>query len=230
MAIYERSGKDYVHQGVQTLPPVPELELAEIGEDSYDEPCSDSSYITTTFSRDQLYSRLSGAYSHSLATNSPTSVSGPVRSPGSRRQRHPQIIYGRPTELKSSNRRVVSLPENLPPRIIQLEAAKPNTLRIVSMPDRPRPGLSGSDISMELYEQSESSCTDMSRFSTTDSSAYHRHRGYPRDIPETPSPPSSPESIMIISNNSHVPLSFLRQKSDLHDMDSDDNGSVFCPS
>jgi hypothetical protein len=36
-------------------------------------------------------------------------------------------------------------------------------------------------------------------------------RPYPVDLPQTPSPPSSPESVTIIGNNAHVPGLFLRR-------------------
>lgn len=221
MTSYERSGKGYVDRCVQTLSLVPEIagEFTESKEDSYDKTCSEISYTNSEDSRGQLDPRLNSAYSHSLATNSPMSVSSPVRSPGlSRRHREQQIIYSRPAELKTVKRRFVSLPEHSP-RTVELGA-----MRIVSMPDRPMPTLSNSDLSVEIFEHSGSSCTDMSHPSVTDSSVYRRHCGHPHDMPRTPSPPSSPESIIIIGNNAQVSLSFLRQKCDTREMFSDDNG------
>ena len=113
------------------------------------------------------------------------------------------ISYGRPSEPRlSTKKRVVSLTSISSTG--KFKAAMPgDKLRLVSMPER------GKYASVSVKDSLlETQCID-------DLDITHDHeqmeRLYPADLPQTPSPPSSPESVTIIGNNTHVPGLFLRQ-------------------
>lgn len=145
---------------------------------------------------------------------------GPSRSPliTRRTYKHPQILYGRPLQSSHSDKRIVSLPEtsSAPSSNVSLLAG-PNSLstRIVSMSEITRPTkhslsepATEGNSSVEYLGISDASCR-----SSRDGSIRYRMQNFPPSgVPITPSPPSSPESVLIIGNNAHVPSSFLRQK------------------
>ena len=113
------------------------------------------------------------------------------------------ISCGRPSELRlSMKKRVTSLTSV--PSTGKFEATVlGDKLRLVSMPERGKYASVSAKDSL-LGKQ----CTG-----DLDNSDNYEQMGrlYPADLPQTPSPPSSPESVTIIGNNTHVPGSFLRQ-------------------
>ncbi|KAF9062121.1 hypothetical protein BDP27DRAFT_1369083 [Rhodocollybia butyracea] len=120
-----------------------------------------------------------------------------------------QLPFQKPSELNAPSKRVVSLPETSPPSRIKLDTIRD---RVVSMSEQVKVSLTSADnsLSSDCFESSiDSSQSQISSDIGNISVRKVRSRLYPH----TPSPPSSPESVMIIGNNMHVPTSFLRRKS-----------------
>jgi hypothetical protein len=165
--------------------------------------------------------QLEGAYSCSLSSDR----FSPAHSAMLPRRMHKtsQLPYSRPSESHSSRMRIVSLPETSPSYSTKA-VCEPSTLRVVSMSEHSRPSLSfrESTSSSNCFETS----TNTSHFSADDGFGYCQIRAVPAssDPPHTPSPPSSPESVVIIGNNEQVPQSFLRHKVESHVSCSDDRG------
>jgi hypothetical protein len=178
--------KHYVNCGIQT--------------DSYDfssgsnVPPSESDITLANGSLvfESAYNRSSDSQNH----DSPSLVSSrycPDRSTG--------IVYGRPSEPRlSTKKRVISLSSvSSTGKLKNTGTMLGDKLRLVSMPER------GKYASVSVKDSLlEKQCID-------DSDNSNNQRLYPADLPQTPSPPSSPESITIIGNNTYVPGSFLRQ-------------------
>ncbi|KAG6378139.1 hypothetical protein JVT61DRAFT_13827 [Boletus reticuloceps] len=101
------------------------------------------------------------------------------------------------------NRRIVSMPEN---KSENLSHGHGN--RVVSMPDRVRPVL---EPSVELFQSPSTAAGDS--FGSY-CGRHERVRVFraPSDVPYTPSPPSSPESLLIIAAGAQLPEGFLRRK------------------
>lgn len=104
------------------------------------------------------------------------------------------------------NRRMVSMPENTSDASYIL--SNDHGKRVVSMPDRVRPAL---EPSVELFQSPSTTASDS--FGSC-SGRRERVRVFPApsDIPQTPSPPSSPESLLIIAAGAQLPEGFLRRK------------------
>ena len=114
------------------------------------------------------------------------------------------IVYGRPSEPRlSSKKRVISLTSVSSTG--KFKATMPgDKLRLVSMPERGKyASVSAKDSLLE-----KQCMDDLDNINNRE----QMERLYPADLPQTPSPPSSPESVTIIGNNTHVPGSFLRQR------------------
>ncbi|GJE92208.1 hypothetical protein PsYK624_083610 [Phanerochaete sordida] len=121
--------------------------------------------------------------------------------------KHPQLTFLRPAAagaqtLKTVSARIVSLPETVPKF-----SEKQNTSgrRVVSMPERGRSPLS-SPQTLSPYMDQGSFTAD------TESPARVRVHSVATDLPHTPSPPSSPDSVVFIANKSPLPEHFLRKK------------------
>lgn len=115
-----------------------------------------------------------------------------------------QFSYNRPSQNSGSpSKRVVSLPE-ASSQVIR------DTYRISSLPDYTKLSHSYKEDSFSSEYLESSASFDGSHISH--GSARIR-RSFPHSI-QTPSPPSSPESIMIIGNNNdfQYPASLIRQK------------------
>lgn len=133
-----------------------------------------------------------------------------------------QLPANRPTSLahRQPSSRVVSLPEAAP-AFCAKSALERKTLRIVSMP------VSTDKVSLDSTEDSSDAIGSL-----LDDDEQHSHvrvLSQSTDLPHSPSAPSSPDSVVIIANNSN-PLSsdFLRRDaSDETPPESDDEG-VFC--
>ena len=113
------------------------------------------------------------------------------------------ISLGRPSESHSSTKkRVISLTSISSTGKFK-ETMLGDKLRLVSMPERGKyASVSAKDSLLETQ------CIDDLDITNN---LEEMERLYPPDLPQTPSPPSSPESVTIIGNNTHVPGSFLRQ-------------------
>ncbi|KAF8210514.1 hypothetical protein K438DRAFT_1809829 [Mycena galopus ATCC 62051] len=197
--------KDYVDRGVQTDLP---RRLSRPTESSTSKPVNrvfPAPSTPPTISRCSSYSPRDIAHNHSPASGDhpmPAHAAGPTRSSFTSRK-HAQLPYSRPSHV--TIQRILSLPETCPPFVTQV----PRETRGASLSERPRVSLSFSDNTAESSASAETS------FLSSDhrSGSPRTRRSLPSsDMPHTPSPPSSPESVMIIGNDMQVPVSFLRQK------------------
>ncbi|KAJ7702976.1 hypothetical protein B0H17DRAFT_1175834, partial [Mycena rosella] len=217
--------KDYVDRGVQTDLPRrlsrPESSTSKpINPRVYDPPAPHTPPTTLKSSSASHSPTLDLAYSHSPTSGRhsiPVHAAGPTRSPPTSRK-HPQLPYSRPSQLNSTTtQRVLSLPETSP-YVTQL----PRETRGVSLSERPRASLSFSDNTIESSVSAETSFLSDNR----SGSSRPRRSFTSSDMPHTPSPPSSPESVMIIGNDMQVPISFLRQKVKASKVYEDDGGWI----
>ncbi|KAJ7045732.1 hypothetical protein C8F04DRAFT_988991 [Mycena alexandri] len=215
--------KDYVDRGVQTDFPRrlsrPDSSTSNpINSRIYDLPApstppnilgSDISSYSPRF--DIAFSRSPASGGHPI----PLHTAGPTRSPPISRK-HAQLPYSRPSQLNGTIQRVLSLPETSP-RVVHV----PRETRGVSLSERPRVSLSSSD------NTTESTSAETSFLSENRSGSSRARRSFPSsDMPHTPSPPSSPESVMIIGNDMQVPISFLRRKAKSNRVYEDDSGWI----
>ncbi|KAJ6587129.1 hypothetical protein DFH09DRAFT_977642 [Mycena vulgaris] len=217
--------KDYVDRGVQTdlarrLSRPESFTSKPINPRVYDPPAPHTPPTALTSGSSSHSPSLNIAYSHSPTSGGhpiPVHAAGPTRSPPTSRK-HPQLPYSRPSQLNSTTQRVLSLPETSPPYSTQL----PRETRGVSLSERPRASLSFSDNTIESSGSAETSFLSENR-----SGSSRARRSFPSsDMPHTPSPPSSPESVMIIGNDMQVPISFLRQKVKASKVYEDDGGWI----
>lgn len=121
--------------------------------------------------------------------------------------KHPQVTYLRPAApgaqtLKSPSARIVSLPET----VSKFSARQETSRRVVSMPERGQHAV--------LLSPGGSSYTD-DFLPEIESPGRVRVHSVATDMPHTPSPPSSPDSVVFIANKSPLADGFLRQKSGL---------------
>ncbi len=147
--------------------------------------------------------QVSPAYSHSPARGSSLSK---TELSGSTKPR--QLPLLRPSAHRHSSIRVFSLPEDSP--AITGREGFDLVPRVVSMPEqRPTGGqLADSSLSTEGYDGSMlSGGSFLSGTDTTSGICFSsRTRG---TIPHTPSPPPSPDSVLIIENNCGLSEAFL---------------------
>lgn len=99
-----------------------------------------------------------------------------------------------------------------------------NRARIVSMPERDKLGNLEHPVHTETSHGELSDSTDISYYSADSDQGLAGQKSdverlYPADLPQTPSPPSSPDSVMIIANGGQVAGCFLRRSS------TDDDGT-----
>lgn len=135
----------------------------------------------------------------------------------SARKRYAELSFNRPVHFRSSAKRTVSHPEEYTDN---MNAEEPQ--RVVSMPERPKPSSPGASDSFSSLDTSmESTAHNFSK-----QSMLHGHPRPHSDLPCTPSPPSSPESIMIIGNNSHVPRTLLGPKC-AYNQEYNENSGIF---
>ncbi|KJA20728.1 hypothetical protein HYPSUDRAFT_55884 [Hypholoma sublateritium FD-334 SS-4] len=125
--------------------------------------------------------------------------------------KQPGIGSGQPSGQISSTKRLASLPNITDTGEIAVRLER--QARIVSMPER---NCDGKLQHTRVGDADTSGSTDISYYSADSGKGCTRQevgteRIYPVDLPQTPSPPSSPESVMIIANESQVSGSFLRR-------------------
>ncbi|KAK0504784.1 hypothetical protein EDD18DRAFT_1343564 [Armillaria luteobubalina] len=134
-------------------------------------------------------------------------------SPAVRRLHKPRLPFNGPSRAPTGTDRIVSLPETSPPSRINPGGSG---TRIVSLTECSKSAFPKEDsFSSECFDASIFTDTSGTHLSSENSIQHIqarrlRHSGLPR----TPSPPSSPESIMIIGNDVQVPVSFLHHKSE----------------
>lgn len=225
--------RDYADCGVQTSPIVrtsasdSELALSNSPNGSvpraYDDGCQSFSPNSTSNSTRSLSSlQPESAYSHSFIHHDSDS-SGPVRSKAIARRQH--LPYNRPRGPRKPELRGVSLPEigSSPPSIKAVIEA--TTVRVISLAERPKPPVLNYSPSPIRF-RSPTFKNSLFFTGSEDNSRSH-NRTSTSDVPHTPSPPSSPESsVLIIENDAQLPRTFLRKKStlDSHLEYSDDDG------
>ena len=171
------------------------------------------------------------AYTHDLATLEEPSVMSPTSpSPSasaSRWSKRSQLLYSRSTGSYVLAKRIVSLPKSSSDASGDLRLSRDAAgMRIVSLPEttkyspRSADGLS--------YQDSFGTSPENSRTSSENDSNYPRFRTYSRlDVPHTPSPPSSPDSVLIIDKDVHLPNLVLYGRSRNNTTTEDDGGAYF---
>ncbi|KAG0707401.1 hypothetical protein DFH29DRAFT_844939 [Suillus ampliporus] len=204
--------KEYIDRGVQTACPLQpatdsDLEAVRVPQ----APLDDSGQLLheITIELQSLDPELppspssvadNSAYSRSNLQDSP--VSPMCASLISRRvPRRKLFLVERRPEGITVERRVISMPDN---EHITLETQ--NGMRVVSMPEYLATAV---DLSLDSIEPSAGASFESSYLEKR-----HRVRVCPppSDVPRTPSPPSSPESILIIDSHAQLPDGFLRRK------------------
>jgi len=161
---------------------------------------------TVSFSDDER-STDQRAYIHGLTSKLPFNVE-PLASCADRKL---WIDCNRPSALSLSiQSRMVSLPNPLPPTTVKAEFEARG--RIVTMPERGAHSNFSIGQKLALSSQLDSPEHSLDSWESPGStSGRDQRRPYPYDLPQTPSPPSSPDSVMIIGNNTQVSGSFLKR-------------------
>ncbi|KAG2078921.1 hypothetical protein BDR04DRAFT_1226108 [Suillus decipiens] len=144
------------------------------------------------------------AYSRSNLQHSPVS---PMCASSTSRHvpRRKLFLVERRPEGKSVERRVISMPDDMPAQHIKSNSQ--HGMRVVSMPEYLAAAV---DLSLDSIESPSPGAS----FGSSYIEKRHRVRVYPppSDLPHTPSPPSSPESILIIDSHAQLPDGFLRRR------------------
>ncbi|KAG2146026.1 uncharacterized protein EDB93DRAFT_1150597 [Suillus bovinus] len=199
--------KEYVDRGVQTSSVgVPQATSDDCDsrplsrEITIELPSVDSELPPSPFLVDD-----NNAYSRSnLQHNSPVS---PMCAPliSRRVPRRKLFLVERRPEGKTVERRMISMPDDMLARHINLDSH--NGMRVVSMPEYLA---AAADLSLDSIESPSAGAS----FGSSYVEKRHRVRVCPppSDVPHTPSPPSSPESILIIDSHTQLPDGFLRQR------------------
>ncbi|KAF8236582.1 hypothetical protein L208DRAFT_1457618 [Tricholoma matsutake] len=156
--------------------------------------------------------KVNGAYTDSLATLAETSVAFSSSSSGSvsrRSSKCSQLLYSRPIRSHVLAKRIASLPGSPFEASCDLRTANDSAgLRIVSLPDAMRCSLQSTDDAS--YPDSFGTSADTSHTSSGHDVGHRKSRAYFKlDISHTPSPPSSPDSVLIIDNDVQLPNLFL---------------------
>lgn len=135
------------------------------------------------------------------------------------------LSYGLPKgrTLKSVSARIVSLPETA--TSYSAKKAVEKTRRVVSQPERSK-YMVHSDASSPFSDRLDISYETLDPFSEAHQRTRVRVRSNATDLPHTPSPPSSPESVVIIADKSQLPKGFLRNalEDDLPSPETTDDG------
>ncbi|KDQ57842.1 hypothetical protein JAAARDRAFT_194109 [Jaapia argillacea MUCL 33604] len=197
----------YLERGVQTDSPPYSLKSQDLAVSK----CMQSPTIwpieasAVTPSHDTTF--YGSAYSHT----SPSPIDlGPALSLAmdSRRLfKYPNLARNLPSQPQTISSRIVSLPDNSP--FISARALlEANSLRAVSLPQDFK---AVANATRSFSDDAEVSlCADFSDVSLHERSLRKRICSRSSDLPRTPSPPSSPESVVFIANHSHLPDAFLR--------------------
>jgi hypothetical protein len=206
--------KGYVDRGIQTISPPATIWLARSVSSSTQNSSTrahngslseySSNAPTSTHAHSRSSSKLDSAYSHSLPPDSPSPVRSMITARRTfKRQKTP---YSRPSPEKLQTR-VVSLPDN--PPMYRTDAARDSTtLRVVSVPDHlPSSYMSIGNNTPDVTDPSL--CLDHSVFAGDEKNSRIRVRPPQVNTPHTPSPPSSPDSVLFIDDNHQLSKTFL---------------------
>lgn len=118
-----------------------------------------------------------------------------------------QLGFTKPPHMVSTDRRIASLPETSPPyRISQTQG----TVRLASMPEQLRALRSNHD-SRQYLDYAETPLKLSPDSNPRSGSSGIGHTIFSR-VPRTPSPPKSPESVMIAGNDDNDPRPFLHRQ------------------
>jgi hypothetical protein len=203
--------KNYVDQAIQT----------EV-QDSLFEPVLGQTHTSIELEKGD------SAYTHSLAEPSVTLhllSQSPSASASLRTPKRSQLLYSRPTESHVLAKRMVSLPEF--PFEVPCDSRTAHDaagMRIVSLPKAMI--WSPQSIDKASYLDSFGTSADTSHTSSGNDLGHRKLCAYSKlDIPRTPSPPSSPESVLIIDNDIHLPNLFLYGHSHKNMVTEDDGGT-----
>ncbi|KAF9244970.1 hypothetical protein BU15DRAFT_59141 [Melanogaster broomeanus] len=144
------------------------------------------------------FTQTDGAYNHSVPPESPTNLLSHL-------PKRKQALEGRYPGCGIANRRIISMPENEG----ETSVVRNNGpgMRVVSMPDRIRPVLGPS---VELFGSPSEAAKDSF---VSYSGRRERVRVFcaPSDVPQTPSPPSSPDSLLDSGPGVQFPGGFSRR-------------------
>ena len=172
---------------------------------------AETSLETSVVAEDSAYSleQMSPLASPSTLYSSTTRSFKQAKSPGLTR-------YVRAQKVSGSSTRLLSLPETVAAYSAKTALAK--APRVVSNPEHLKRRL--------RTPEDEAHSDQLLDINVGAGSSAHRSAAI--DTPRTPSPPSSPDSVVIISNNNHLSESFLRGKSrrpSCSPPDEDDDGT-----
>jgi hypothetical protein len=211
--------KNYIDQAIQT----------EV-QDSLFEPVLGQTHTLNHTGIELEKGDSDSAYTHSLATLAePTAtlhlLSSTPSAPASlRTPKRSQLLYSRPTESHVLAKRMVSLPEF--PFEVPCDSRAAHDaagMRIVSLPEAMIWSPQSTD--KASYLDSFGTSVDTSHTSSGNDLGHRKLLAYSKlDIPRTPSPPSSPESVLIIDNDIHIPNLFLYGHSHKNMVTEDDGG------
>lgn len=186
---YQLHSRLYCDKAIQTECSLPVTEA-----DSMQSSCTVLSSGIADQAINELLSRSGNAYMRPKLSGMPI----PSRS-GSSVNGKTWLPYGHPSfDTPGRQRRVVSHPDSVSHENKPL-VTNSGRLRVVSLPE---PISLESDVSAATH-----------RYEGLEGQSPHR-RDYPSDIPQTPSPPPSPDSIVIVGSESHVPNSFFQTRID----------------
>lgn len=159
----------------------------------------------------------SGAYIYSDTSLSDHSrhIPEPPTSDDQRTTRYGHLGYGKPGHLVSINDRIVSLPETSPPYRI----AQQQSRRVVSMPENLKRSRYPHGSSVQYQDRGDHFNMSLISNDTTRTKSSEGEHTFLGGVPQTPSPPSSPESVVIIGNETRVPQAFLRTKPTVDERD-----------
>ncbi|KAL6310360.1 hypothetical protein BKA93DRAFT_820793 [Sparassis latifolia] len=207
MSTKDTFAKQYIERSVQTdilaqivTPPSPTLStrMSSVLSRTSDSVAAGHS-PSPSHSRSSTQFDIESAYSQTTDGSSPThSFSTTART-----YKRQQIAFNRPSKpFKIASTRLVSLPETV--SAFSTKSALQKTARVVSMPTSLEdPSLLSDDFDLSAHSGEPFISED-------EEGSRVRVHSHATDTPHTPSPPSSPESILIIANKNSLSEGFLR--------------------
>lgn len=207
--------KLYISRGVQTednlLWQLPRRDTQSLSPLDYT-PAGELAPSSVGFSSENVRSQILGALAYEGAYTRPqvSEYSELLPLTSYKKHRYAGLDSASPSNSHLASKRVVSLPD---PSVQEAVITERN-LRIVSMPEFTRfPPMTHRNI-LQSSQANSSFSSDASHNSVDPGGqrwSLSHNRMYPLDIPHTPSPPSSPDSVVIIGNEPHVSGAFLRR-------------------
>lgn len=218
--------KFYHSRGVQTEDIVPlQSSLCDTQPRSSSEytPAGDFATPAVGLSSESIRSQILGALAYEGAYIRPQASEYSELLPlvSYKNQKYAGLNTNRPSHSHVVSKRVVSLPDPSAQEAVTSE----RNMRIVSMPEFTRFSTLNHRTMLQSSQTNSSFSSDASHNSVeppVQRWPLSHNKMYPLDIPQTPSPPSSPDSVVIIGNEPHVSGSFLRRSC------TDDDGKHRC--